>query len=133
MITGHRTFLEDRARERGYTMEQVMPCVVSQDGDEWTVDETHPAYPRIKGVGGKLKAILGWFFIRSTPGCQCEDRARIMDERGPQWCRDNLETIVGWLKEEANRRGLPFVEFVARQAVLQAIAWTDAQSQSPPT
>lgn len=23
-----------------------MACVVSQDGDIWTVDETHPAYPR---------------------------------------------------------------------------------------
>jgi len=23
-----------------------MACVVSQDGDTWTIDETHPAYPR---------------------------------------------------------------------------------------
>ena len=29
-----------------------MACVVSQDGDIWTVDETHPDYPRRKPVAG---------------------------------------------------------------------------------
>jgi hypothetical protein len=24
-----------------------MPCVVAQDGDEWTIDVDHPAYPRV--------------------------------------------------------------------------------------
>jgi len=133
VIVGHRTFFEDRARERGYTMAKVMPCVVKQDNDIWTVDETHPAYPRIKGPGTKLKEILGWFLIRSNASCACDDRAQIMDKEGPQWCRDNLDTIVGWLREEANHRRLPFVEMVARQAVLQAVAWSDAQSPSGPT
>jgi hypothetical protein len=46
MITCHRSNLEARCLERGYTLEEVMPCVVAQDGDQWTIDVEHPAYPK---------------------------------------------------------------------------------------
>ena len=46
MITCHKDNLIARCKERGYTLPQVMPCVVSQEGDLWTVDEQHPRYPR---------------------------------------------------------------------------------------
>jgi len=93
----------------------------------------NPAPKQQQGVGTQLKTILGWFFIRPKAGCQCNDRAKVMDENGPQWCRDNLETIVGWLREEAENRRLPFIEFAARQAVLQAINWADAQRPTTQT
>ena len=48
MITGRRSSFEARCRQRGYTLEQVRPCIISEDGDMITVDETHPAYPRPK-------------------------------------------------------------------------------------
>ena len=48
MITGRRSHFEARCRERGYTLDEVRPCIVSQDGDRLVVDETHPAYPRAK-------------------------------------------------------------------------------------
>jgi hypothetical protein len=52
VITGPRSLFEARCRERGYTLEQVRPCIVSQAGDQITVDETHPAYPWAKpGLG----------------------------------------------------------------------------------
>lgn len=51
MITCHRSHLEARCVERGYTLDEVMPCVVSQDGDEWTIDVDHPAYPRTPKPG----------------------------------------------------------------------------------
>jgi hypothetical protein len=51
MTTCHRSHLEARCHERGYTLDEVMPCVVSQDGDEWTVDVDHPAYPRVAKPG----------------------------------------------------------------------------------
>jgi hypothetical protein len=86
-----------------------------------------------QGAGTNLKTILGWLFIRPKAGCKCIDRAKTMDENGPQWCRDNLETIVGWLREEAENRRLPFIEFAARQAVTQAINWADAQSPTTQT
>lgn len=46
MITCKRHYLEQRCEQRGYTMEQVRPCIVSESGDTVTIDETHPAYPR---------------------------------------------------------------------------------------
>ena len=46
MITCTRKHLAARCRERGYTLDEVAPCIVSQDGDTITVDESHPAYPR---------------------------------------------------------------------------------------
>lgn len=52
MITGKRSQFEARCLSRGYTLEQVRACIVSEDGDQITVDETHPAYPRARpGLG----------------------------------------------------------------------------------
>ena len=56
MIRCQRHHLEARCRERGYTLEQVRPCIVSEDGDQITVDETHPAYPRAKAGLGDMVA-----------------------------------------------------------------------------
>jgi len=37
-------------------MEQVAPCIVSQDGERIVVDEQHPAYPRARPGLGDLVA-----------------------------------------------------------------------------
>ena len=46
MITCHRNHLIARCRQRGYTLDEVRPCIVSENGDQITVDADHPAYPR---------------------------------------------------------------------------------------
>jgi hypothetical protein len=51
MISCLRHHLESRAAQRGYTLVEVWPCVVSEDGDEITVDIDHPAYPRVPKPG----------------------------------------------------------------------------------
>jgi hypothetical protein len=51
MITTHRSNLEARCQERGYTLDEVLPCVVSQDGDEWTIDVESEFYPRTPKPG----------------------------------------------------------------------------------
>jgi hypothetical protein len=38
-----------------------------------------------------------------------------MDRLGVDWCEQNLEKIVGWLKEEAIKRKLPFFRFAGRR------------------
>jgi hypothetical protein len=45
-----------------------------------------------------------------------------MDRQGVQWCEDNIDTIVGWLREETAARGLPFVDLAGRLLVKRAIA-----------
>jgi len=142
VISCYRSHLEARCRERGYTLDEVMPCVVAQDGDEWTIDVDHPAYPRHSkpgfvppqpepvppshGPGTELKALLaGWpFRIVSAPDCKCNARARYMDENGCDWCEspEGMAEIMGFLREAAEERGLPFLDLPARLLVKRAIA-----------
>lgn len=139
MITCDKKYLEERCRERGYSLEEVMPCVVAQDGDQWTIDILHMSYPRspkvpaaqdglhapppeTKGPGAEMKKLLAKIGITSAPDCQCNARARHMDEQGPEWCEQNMDEILGWLREEAGKRGLPFVDFAGRLLVKKAIA-----------
>jgi hypothetical protein len=48
MISCKLRHLEARCRERGTTLDAVRACIVSEDGDTLTVDETHAAYPKAK-------------------------------------------------------------------------------------
>jgi hypothetical protein len=137
VTTCHRTFLESRCRERGYTLDEVMPCVVAQDGDQWTIATDHPAYPAkpkpghepqpaappapTHGPGTELKKLLARVGIAATPNCSCNARARTMDEKGCDWCEQNLDEIVGWLREESAKRGLPFIDLAGRMLVRRAI------------
>jgi hypothetical protein len=125
-----RWHLQARCNERGYTLEEVMPCVVSEDGDDLVVDVDHPAYPRrsrFPQPGTALKKLLaGWpLRITADPQCACINRAAEMDRKEretPGWCENNIETIVGWLREQAQSRGLPFLDVAGRLLVRRAIA-----------
>ena len=45
----------------------------------------------------------------------------IMEKEEPGWCEKNIDTIIDWLREEAQKRGLPFIEIIARGLVKLAI------------
>lgn len=47
MITISRRHYEACVLGRGSTLEAARPCIVAEDGDRVTVDETHPAWPRL--------------------------------------------------------------------------------------
>lgn len=145
MITCHKKFLLFRTLTRGYTLNEVKPCIVSEDGDMVTVDETHEAFPRTArpqsvaattlaspppasgkpgpshGPGTQLKKLLSLVGITATPTCACNKRAKIMDANGCNWCEQNLDLIVGWLREEATKRKLPFIDAAGRLLVRKAI------------
>jgi hypothetical protein len=74
-----------------------------------------------RGPGTELKKLLSRIGISSTPDCSCNARARTMDENGCDWCEANIDTIVGWLREEATKRKLPFVDIAGRLLVKRAI------------
>jgi hypothetical protein len=75
-------------------------------------------------AGAELKKLLAaWpFRIAAKPDCPCNARAAEMDARGCDWCEANIETIVGWLREQAEARGLPFLDIAGRMLVRRAIA-----------
>jgi hypothetical protein len=90
MIRCRLRHLEARCRQRGYTLEQVRPCIASQDGDQITVDETHPAYPRAKpGLGDMVAAGLAAVGITKErvskaigKPCGCAKRQERLNELG---------------------------------------------------
>jgi len=73
------------------------------------------------GPGTELKKLLATVGITATPNCSCNARAAEMDRQGSEWCESNLDTIVGWLREEAEKRGLPFLDVAGRLLVRRAI------------
>jgi hypothetical protein len=137
MITCHKDNLIARCQERGYALEEVMPCVVRQiDEDLWVIDETHPSYPHPRGpkppeclAGTELKGLLKRIGIAATPNCSCNHKAAVMDQMGCQWVKDNLETVIDWLGEESKKRGLPFVRLAGRAIVLAAVKLAERNAQ----
>jgi hypothetical protein len=136
MISCDRLHLVSRCRERGYTLDEVMPCVVAQDGDQWTIDTEHPAYPRhpkpgceqpspppSSGPGTELSKLLKRFGIEPTPTCQCRAKAAEMDAWGPDECEkpERIEEVVAVMRAEAETRGLPFIDVAGRLLVRRAI------------
>jgi hypothetical protein len=135
MITTHRRHLEARCSERGYTLDEVMPCVISQDGDEWTIDTESEFYPRVSrlpepvappthGPGTELSKLLKRIGISPTPTCQCRAMQQQMDLWGPDECErpERIDEVVKVMREEATARGLPFLDVAGRMLVRRAIS-----------
>jgi hypothetical protein len=59
--------------------------------------------------------------IKSTPNCSCRRHAIEMNEKGVDWCQNNISLIISWLKEESQKRNLPFIETIASMVVQRAI------------
>lgn len=78
--------------------------------------------PPNAGPGTELKKLLSRIGIKPKAGCKCLARAVEMDIRGCDWCEQNIDLIVSWLREEATKRGLPFVDAAGRMLVRRAIA-----------
>jgi hypothetical protein len=90
MITGPLSDFVSRCIDRGYSLESVRPCIVAEDGDTITVDETHPAYPRHRpGLGDMVAAGLSAIGITKERvsavvggDCGCAKRQEALNELG---------------------------------------------------
>jgi hypothetical protein len=124
IITVHYSQLEKRCNERGWSLEEVIDCVVSKQNELWTIDTDHPKYPmyhKSGRVGTELKKILSHIGIKSSPTCSCNKRALLMDQMGIDWCEKNTETICEWLHEEAKNRKIPFIKSITLIIIKRAI------------
>lgn len=74
--------------------------------------------------GTELKRLLGRFGIVADPGCSCIARAREMDAWGIDEAArpERIEQAVGWLREEAAKRKLPFLDAAGRLLIKRAIS-----------
>jgi hypothetical protein len=81
--------------------------------------KTLEEYPNSPGtVLSKMIKSLGFTMSDS---CSCKRHALEMNDKGNDWCSENMDTIIGWLREEMTRRNLPFIETIARLMVNRAI------------
>ena len=139
VIVCHRSYLEERCAQRGCPLEQAMGCVLSQDGDFFAIDISSDFYPKESrqtvtverlpakehGPGTELKKLLaGWpFRITSSPDCSCNRVAREMDAWGPDECEkpERIDYILAAMRENAEKRGLPFLDAAGRFLIRRAI------------
>jgi hypothetical protein len=73
------------------------------------------------GPGTILSQSLALIGITASPTCGCKRKARQMNDWGPDGCDAHMPEILAGLREEAERRKMPFVEPVARLLVQRAI------------
>lgn len=66
-----------------------------------------------RGPGTELRKILGC--------CGCGSYAARMDEWGPDLCLERIDTIIGWMREESEKRKVPVSEAAARRMIMLAI------------
>lgn len=105
-------------------IEQLLGGDIESDGIVMLTVRRKPR-PLGFGPGTELKKMLARIGITPTPGCKCVARAEEMDRREqmqPGWCAENIDLIVSWLREEAEKRGLPFIDTAAKLLVRRAIS-----------
>lgn len=74
------------------------------------------------GVGFELARLISWFYVDTDPCLICKYRMQKMNVWGPDVCEEKIETILVWLKQAANKRRIPYVDFAVRLLLKKAIA-----------
>ena len=90
MIACKLSDLYDRCGERGYSIEEVRGCIVSESGESIVVDETHPAYPHPRpGLGDMVASALSAVGITKErvsaaigKPCGCDQRQEALNDIG---------------------------------------------------
>ena len=73
------------------------------------------------GPGTELKKIFDKILIKKKAGCNCNKHANAMNRWGCDKCLEQIDVIVGWLQDEAEKRGLPFSKIAAKAIVRLAV------------
>jgi len=98
-----------------YTLEYA-PDVVASEPQYATA-----APPVAGGPGTELKKMLALVGITASEGCACNERAATMDNWGCDETERRIPEVAGWLREEAERRGVIYVDAAARVLIVMAI------------
>lgn len=87
------------------------------------------------GPGTELSSLLKRFGINPTPTCACRAKAAEMDIWGPDECEkpERIAEVVAVMRDEAQARGLPFLDAAAVLLVRRAIANARRKQKAPET
>lgn len=108
-----------------YTQEQIETRLKEKLGSDIGVT-LRSLFPKTleenpNGPGTILSKMISSLGIKSSPTCSCKKHALEMNDKGIEWCEQNISTIVDWLKEESSKRKIPFIESVAILVIKRAI------------
>ncbi len=84
------------------------------------------------GAGTELKNLIARFGLKPGLNCKCGQHIREMDTNGVEWCEQNISTIVKWLRGEARRAKLPFMETGAKVLIRRAISKAKKKQKGEP-
>lgn len=80
------------------------------------------AAPPSRGPGTELKALLAELGITDFAGCGCDTKAARMNRWGVEGCRENFETIRGWIAEAQAKAGWSTTIIAAIAAAKSGVA-----------
>jgi hypothetical protein len=108
-----------------YTHQQIENILKSKLGDDIQL-KLRSLFPKTleenpNGPGTILAGMFSSLGIKSSPTCSCRQHAIEMNEKGNDWCEANMDTIVAWLKQESEKRKIPFIESLAKIIIKKAI------------
>lgn len=92
-------------------------------GVEWGTTEPPAQFKSTpsKGPGTELKRLLAKVGIVAGASCKCNAMAARMDYEGGNWCLSNVDEILSVMRDEAQRRSMPFVDTVGRMLIRRAV------------
>jgi hypothetical protein len=67
-----------------------------------------------------VKSIKGLGFVISD-SCACKNQLLEMNDKGADWCVENITKIVSWLKIQAQNINIVFIDSVAKVIIMRAI------------
>jgi hypothetical protein len=108
-----------------WTQAQAEAALKARLGDD-IQSSIQAMYPRTleqdpNGPGSILTGMIKSLGISSSSTCSCRRHALEMNEQGPDWCEQNMDTILSWIRDEAKKRGLPFIDMVGRAMIQRSI------------
>lgn len=108
------------------TGEQKLLDLMGEDQEYWInqrLSKFRP--PKLQddpyGPGTILHNMLKKIGIKADANCNCVSHAISMNKNGPEWCENNIDKILEWLKQESEKRKIPFIQSVAKLLVQRAI------------
>ena len=72
-------------------------------------------------VGDALAKKISRLGITPRPQCNCKKYQQMMNNYGPSWVEQNVDTVCGWLQSEASKRKLPAPKIFVKRLVMSAV------------
>lgn len=73
------------------------------------------------GVGTMLENLLKKIGINYTHQCSCSSKIHLLNKKGVEWCENNADTILKWIRAESQEKNIPFAPKTAKALLRLAI------------